>query len=84
MSVTKDELLRVVMWERKLHQKLRDQHNALRDACVKVGLTLSWTEPPTAKSTECLLILSKALRAPANDTSSATASAAGVERKGTQ
>ena len=62
LPVTKSELIRLVKWERRNFQKLLDQHNAVRDAAVQVGMILSFTEPPIPKATECLLIISKSLR----------------------
>ena len=41
IPVTKDELIRIVKWERKITQHNQNQINRLRDALVKIGLMLT-------------------------------------------
>lgn len=82
MPVTPGEVLRCLKWERRQTFKLQNTINRLRDAMVRVGLTLAADESRNPRHTECLLTLSQALKHP-NESSSPTAAdgAGGAERK---
>ena len=62
MPVTPAEVLRILKWERRRSFKLQNTINRLRDAMVKVGLMLA-NESDNSRSFECLITISRALRA---------------------
>jgi len=64
MPVTPGEVLRCLKWERRQTFKLQKTINRLRDAMVRVGLTLAADESRNPRHTECLLTLSQALKHP--------------------
>lgn len=64
MPVTPGEVLRCLKWERRQTFKLQNTINRLREAMVRVGLTLAADESRNPRHTECLLTLSQALKHP--------------------
>lgn len=69
LPVTKAELLRVVKWERRLSASLQNKINGLRDAMVRLGLMLAADESRNLRHSECLLIISNAIKQPNADLS---------------
>ena len=63
MPVTPGEVRRCLQWERGHTFKLQNTINRLRDAMVRVGLTLA-DGPCNPRQTECLLTISRALKHP--------------------
>ena len=64
LPVTKGELLRVVKWERKHSANLQNKVTGLRDAMVRLGLTLAADDTRNPRLSECLFIISNALKRP--------------------
>jgi hypothetical protein len=64
LPVTKDELLRVVKWERKNTHRNQIAINRLRDAMVKIGLMLTTVERYSPRHHEIFKVISDALKQP--------------------
>ena len=63
MPITKDELARLVKWERKITQTNQNQINRLRDAMVKIGLMLTTVDSKyTPRHHEIFKVISDSLK----------------------